>query len=350
VKSIWVNLFSISNMSHSCSPLRLERPIERYTSQELEYLVLRRTHTETIRKTRTKLSPTLTRRFPMDNSDVAALILVNGGRWLLTASGTGSVWYYDLDARQPVKTPLIHGQIEYFRDLRCDASMALDICNESALLSFNLVLYSSRNAYRSTRIQIVQVWRVTLQLDQNHGASLSAVLLSSFHREDCGTLCSISILGKFVAFGVSTPGGMDLPCYVAIVDWAKADIHNRSHPGSLSYPRTILCYEGVPHKVQLLPGHRVLIASRDEIEIHYIASIETTTSIPPVGFPPWFEYSSPTWELQMEFLRGDRLSQPYLCRKTNTLSRCSSWPKPRTCHVNGFSCTRRRRGVFVWLS
>ena len=50
-----------------------------------------------------------------------------------------------------------------------------------------------------------------------------------------------------------------------------------------------------------------------------MASIGTTTSIPPVDFPPWFEYSSSTWELQMKFLRGDRLSQPYLCRKTNTL-------------------------------
>ena len=69
----------------------------------------------------------------------------------------------------------------------------------------------------------------------------------------------------------------------------------------------------------MLPGDRVLIASQDEIEIHDITSIGTTTSIPPVEFPPWFEYSSPTWELQMKFLRGDRLSQPYLCRKTNTL-------------------------------
>ena len=50
-----------------------------------------------------------------------------------------------------------------------------------------------------------------------------------------------------------------------------------------------------------------------------MAFIRTTTSIPPFDFPSWFDYSSPTWGLQMEFLRGDRLSQPYLCRKMNTL-------------------------------
>ena len=125
-------------------------------------------------------------------------------------------------------------------------TIPLDIFNESAFLSFNLVRHSLiyDPNYRSTPTQIVQVWRVTLQLDQNDGASLSAVLLSSFHREDCGTLCSISILGKFIAFGVSPPRG--LPCYVAIVDWARADIHNRSHPESLSYPRTIIYYQQTP--------------------------------------------------------------------------------------------------------
>ena len=82
--------------------------MEQYISQEFERLVLRRACVENIRKTRTQLTPTLTRRFPIDNSDdVTELILIDGGRWLLTASGTGSVSYYDLYARQPVKTLLI---------------------------------------------------------------------------------------------------------------------------------------------------------------------------------------------------------------------------------------------------
>jgi len=217
-----------------------------------------------------------------------------------------------------VRTLLIPDQMQYLPDFQHVARMTLDICNESTLFSFNLVLYSSRSAHRS-RTQIVQVWHVTLQLDQNDGASLSAMLLSSFHRENRGELRSISILGKSIAFGVSTPRQTDMSCYVAIVDWAQAGIHNRSHPGSLSYPRTIIYHRGVPYKVQLLPSDRVLIAQRDVIEIHDLASFGTTTRIPPVDFFLWPECPLPIWELQMDSLRGDRLSQPYLCRKTNSL-------------------------------
>ena len=109
--------------------------IEQYTSQELAYLVLRRTRAEGIQETRTKLSPALTRRFPIDNFDVTAIILIHGGRWLLTTSGTSSVLYYDLDARQPVKTLLIQNQMEYLPGF------------QMLQVSFNLVLYlSSGNA------------------------------------------------------------------------------------------------------------------------------------------------------------------------------------------------------------
>ena len=132
---IYLNLLNISNMPYSCSPLCLERYIEQYTSQELAYLVLRRTRAEGIQETRTKLSPALTRRFPIDNFDVTAIILIHGGRWLLTASGTSSVLYCDLDARQPVKTLLIQDQMEYLPGF------------QMLQVSFNLVLYlSSGNA------------------------------------------------------------------------------------------------------------------------------------------------------------------------------------------------------------
>ena len=79
---------------------------------------MRRARVEIIRRTRTQLTPTLTHQFPINNAnDVTAIILIDSGQWLLTASGTRSVLYYDLDNRQPVKMLLIHDQIEYFPDL-----------------------------------------------------------------------------------------------------------------------------------------------------------------------------------------------------------------------------------------
>lgn len=85
---------------------------------------------------------------------------------------------------------------------------------------------------------------MTLQLDdQNHGTSLSATHLSTFPRENYGVLRFISLLGTSIAFGVS-----DIHPYVAIVDWAKANIHiqSQAHKGraalklKLSYPKKII--------------------------------------------------------------------------------------------------------------
>lgn len=145
-KSIWLGLFYASNASHSRSPLRLERPMELYTSRELEYLVLRRSSARIIRQRRTELFPPLTCRFPIDDLYVGALILITGGRWLLTASATGSVWYYDLDARAPVKRLLIPEQMEYLHGFSNGVRMVVDIDNKSSLLSFNLAMVMARTS------------------------------------------------------------------------------------------------------------------------------------------------------------------------------------------------------------
>jgi len=116
--------------------------MEFYTSHELEYLVVRRESQERRQKTRVKFSPALTRRLHIDNSGAKALILIKGGRWLLTASDLGSVSYYDLETREPVERPLIPKKRERDSDgpFRV-VTMDVDINDKSAVLSFNLALY-----------------------------------------------------------------------------------------------------------------------------------------------------------------------------------------------------------------
>ena len=145
-KSIWVHFFNVSNVSHPWSPLCLERPLEFYTSQELECLIMRRTSIEIKRKTWTSLSAALIRRLPINNSDIRALTLINGGRWLLVVSRFGSVSYYDLDTQEPVKRLLIPAARLENRDHYhpCTAKIAVDMDNESAVLSFNLALYTCK--------------------------------------------------------------------------------------------------------------------------------------------------------------------------------------------------------------
>lgn len=131
-------MFNASNAAYSWSPLRLERPIELYTAQELEYLVVRRESQDRKRKTQDKLYPALTRRLPIENSGTNTFrILINGGRWLLTASN--SVSYYDLDSRKPVERLLIPQNIDGDGSFHV-VKMALDIDDESAPLIFNLAL------------------------------------------------------------------------------------------------------------------------------------------------------------------------------------------------------------------
>ena len=90
------------------------------------------------------------------------------------------------------------------------------------------------------RIHLIQVWRVTLEPDdQNHRSRLSATFLSSFPREDYGDVCSLSLLGTSVAFGVGSEFYKPhLDFHIAIVNWATIqNPSHRRHASSLSYMR-----------------------------------------------------------------------------------------------------------------
>lgn len=114
--------------------------------------------------------------------------------------------------------------------------------------------------HQSIRTQLIQIWRVTLQLDgQNRGASLSAILLSSFPRENCGSLRFVSLLGRSIAFAVETTV-FGIPNYIAIVDWAN--IQSQSHRDgalNLSYPRKVISinFTAVSRSIRLLFIHKL---------------------------------------------------------------------------------------------
>jgi len=109
--------------------------------------------------------------------------------------------------------------------------------------------------------QLIQIWHVTLQQVnvQYRGTSLSATLLSSFPREDCGLLRAISLLGRSIAFAITTVHE-GIPHYISIVNWAEANIQNQSHCDialKLSYPRKVISVG------------RELLVSRS-IRLHYV--------------------------------------------------------------------------------
>jgi len=177
---------------------------------------------------------------------------------------------------------------------------------------------------------------VTLQLDdQNHGTSLSATHLSTFPRENYGVLRFISLLGRSIAFGVNSPS------YLAIVDWAEANVQSQAHRGSaalkLSYPKKIIRPYSEPVSgligslfirkltqyeqrwMRLLPGERIFVASAYRLDLYYTSVIQATTNIPPVGIPQWLWQPLNMWTSNMVLGYPKDVSQLYHCRDTNTL-------------------------------
>ncbi|KIM41965.1 hypothetical protein M413DRAFT_27502 [Hebeloma cylindrosporum] len=249
------------------------------------------------------------------------MTLINGGRWLLVVSSSGSVSYYDLEIREPVKRLLIpadrlHAWGDYSRS-GVSAKIAVDMDNESALLSFNLALYTRKTYTYKTRIDLIQVWHVTLKPDnQNGGSRLVATFLCSFPYDYYRTLGSLSLLGNLVAFGTG-PEYYE-PCapsaYVAIVDWTTIlNPSRKRHATSSSYLRKII--RTCPAAVQLLPGDMILISSGYEMRFYDTSSIEVTNHIPPASWPRHW----PTWRLNgfSTDPRNPDYLRMYSCGNTN---------------------------------
>lgn len=86
-------------------PLLLEKPLEEFTTPELERLVVRNAHLDW-RWQRGVTS--LPRTRPVSSRAGNEGFLIEGGRWYFECShdGSGHVWYYDLDA-EPVTERLL---------------------------------------------------------------------------------------------------------------------------------------------------------------------------------------------------------------------------------------------------
>jgi len=87
------------------------------------------------------------------------------------------------------------------------------------------------------------------------------MLLSSFPRENCGSLRFVSLLGRSIAFAVKTTV-FGIPNYIAIVDWARANIQSQSHREAalnLSYPRKVISinFTAVSRSIRLLFIHKL---------------------------------------------------------------------------------------------
>ena len=195
-----------------------------YTSEELEHVLLLWNSAD-IGWQRDDKRPARERVFAAYQPEI--IHLIKGGRWLLvTSDRTGSVTYYDLDARTIVGVPLIPDQIPDCGSENAD--IAIDLHDELPMLSFTIALSladrsEAVQSFERYSYETVQIWKVSLVLNEsNKGVGLEARQLACFpHRPMINTVMTISLLGSKIAFRAYPHRARSSHIYV--VDWIHAN-------------------------------------------------------------------------------------------------------------------------------
>ncbi|KAF8804073.1 hypothetical protein BYT27DRAFT_7108150, partial [Phlegmacium glaucopus] len=300
-RPLWVNIFESYTVSIMPPPISLERPIQMYTAQELEFSVLRWKSAQ-VGWDSDDGSPARQRNISIEEGPTSEY-LVKGGRWLLVATSTGSVSYYDLDAQIPTVMPLISRQKAIATTL-----MSVDVDAESPYLRFNIALFliaSTCPSIHSVEIS-AEIWQVTLVLDHHQrGTGLSATLLASFPLDPNIDICPcLSLRGQFVAFSICTRSDL---CYTVVVDWARANGTSLTYPMRILYPSLSYC----TYFIFVLPGNALLVAFRDTIILYNLHSVKETTTVPTTSSA---EVSvKPIWDTDIENLEDASVSEPFIC-------------------------------------
>jgi len=244
-RSVWLNLCCphLSPTETAPQTLHLERPTKLYTSHDLEFLFLRLKSVD-IGCRRDGKPPV--RRRKIETTNIAnRMYLVEGGRWLLVASDSGSISYFDLDASTPTESILIPDQFEppirvlvgYSPEIRI--IMSIDMDNDSAFLSFNLLLsISIDDTPPDPKAHGVQIWKVSLALDdQQQGVGLIAEQLASFPLEPTvsAVFCQ-SILGDHLALTLRSDQHEE-STLTFVIEWKQADGDRTNYVRRLLNPR-----------------------------------------------------------------------------------------------------------------
>jgi len=230
-------------------PFCLEKPLDFYTDRELEHLVLRWQKAKACWSLNQYKNIPIQGRFVSPEEANNCVHLVEGGRWLLVGTNSGSVFCYDLNASaiEPViliPTPFDEetawDDVEE-TEIRLSVDMDLDV----DYLKFNLGVITRRipesdpDSSRPPRyFRWIQVWQVDSIVDKNGEVkALRAERLACFpeqHRNRCD---SFRLRGRQVAYALHTnyefSDRRDGPCII-IVNWT---VFNSV---SLVYPRKVI--------------------------------------------------------------------------------------------------------------
>jgi len=327
-RGIWLSFCHphLSPTESAPQTLHLERPIELYTSHDLEFLFLRLKSADIGWRTDSK--PTRKREIRTAHT-AQCMYLVEGGRWLLFASNTGCITYFDLDASILTESVLIPDQFDACAKIH--VTMAIDRDNDSALLAFNLAVSFCLidTPPPDPKAQGVQIWRVELALDdQQRGIGLTVKHLASFPLEPSVTNFSCqSIGGPHVALSI----GYEDYQQTSIIDWKQADGDQMNYPRRLLHlpsgeiPVCLVFLTTVmiilikfQEAIHILPGNKLFAVTREGVMIFDYSSILEKTSLLPVGSTD--PTITPLWRASNTGtnpgLQPSSISKPFFCSRS----------------------------------
>ncbi|TFK64612.1 hypothetical protein BDN72DRAFT_846438 [Pluteus cervinus] len=244
----------------------LELPVESYTSEELERLLLRRKSAEARYEVAAKDVVLPQRVLPVGmDLPVDSVCLIPGGRWLLISTSRGSVNYYDLHSEEPLGRELIPERYDERR-----SSMCIDVDLNSQILKFNLALTNlDWTMDASDRQATLEIWQVNLVVDeQGKGVALKAQSLADFLQEPTGTITSMALVGNLFAYSLHF--GLHERTYILIVNWKT--IHESN------YPKQVVAVP--PNAICCLFDGKICVPGRRAVRLLSIASLPTFNTMP----------------------------------------------------------------------
>ena len=251
-RPVWLALFKLYSATEYPRPYCLEKPLDLYAALELERLILRWEKTRicwTLNKIKTI---SIQRRLCLSPEAIPnSAHLVEGGRWLLVATHSGSILCYDIGAStieptEVIPTPFDEGTV-FDDDEEAEVLLSVDMDPEAEYLTFNLGVITRRipegdpdpdSFYPPRYFRWIEVWHVTSDIDKDGEVKgLKAERLSRFPEQHQNTCHGFRLRGGQLAYLLDTDYEFgflnDGPCII-VVDWKLCD------PISLVYDRKVI--------------------------------------------------------------------------------------------------------------
>ncbi|KAF9559209.1 hypothetical protein CPC08DRAFT_763435 [Agrocybe pediades] len=284
-RPIWVNL--LQECEHLFpGNVTLEKPLDMYSSEELERVVLVVESAELGWRT-SDGCPSRQRSIAVDawlghSSDYYKhAYLVPGGRWLVVFQAEGEISYYDLDsADHRKKTILVPDYIKpaphNMTHFDVDVSYGSLTCE-----SFKLAQYVCEDPDKPDGeiYRAIRIWDIVFVLEGQDVTGLRATCLKTIlvDPEALDWSISLSLRNQHLAFSISPPDeGWFVPFvqYICVVEWPLVG------DGSLDYPRRIIKTELRAGEVHILPNNRVSVYLPPSLHVYNYSALAYTDHLP----------------------------------------------------------------------